>query len=232
MRDIKFRAFLKSNQLMYDVLTLDFIDNKVLINNEEKQLRGYVKYQDVELMQYTGLKDKNGKDIYEGDIVEAWSEGKKAIGKVKQRIDGLWLMYPAWQSGKSWGLMPNEERNTTVKIIGNIYENNELKEINKMIDINELKKEQDAAYRKRFERWYKKSQIEKEIEISALKGYRSLTIEIRNEPVEKIKLMKKDKNFIQLLNEKLPDFSITRRTYDKIGGFGMPVNYDYITIAW
>ena len=44
--------------------------------------------------------------------------------------------------------------------------------------------------------------------------------------------MKKDKNFIQLLNEKLPDFSITRRTYDKIGVFGIPVNYDYITIAW
>ena len=126
MRDIKFRAFLKSNQVMYDVLTLDIIDNKVLINNEEKQLRGYVKHQDVELMQYTGLKDKNGKEIYEGDIVEAWSEGEKAIGKVKQRIDGLWLMYPAWQSGKSWGLMPNKERKTTVKIIGNIYENKEL----------------------------------------------------------------------------------------------------------
>ena len=53
-------------------------------------------------------------------------KGKKLSGKVKQRIDGLWLMYPAWQSGKSWGLMPNKERKTTVKIIGNIYENENL----------------------------------------------------------------------------------------------------------
>lgn len=232
MRDIKFRAFLKSNQLMYDVLTLDFIDNKVLINNEEKQLRGYVKYQDVELMQYTGLKDKNGKDIYEGDIVEAWSEGKKAIGKVKQRIDGLWLMYPAWQSGKSWGLMPNEERNTTVKIIGNIYENKELKEINKMIDINELKNKQIEAYKKRFERWYKKSQIEKEIEISALKGYRKLRIEIREEHDETIKLMKEDEKFIQLLKEKLPEFNINRYKYQYKGIFNITVYCDYVTITW
>ena len=232
MREIKFRAFLKSNQLMYDVLTLDFIDNKVLINNEEKQLRGYVKYQDVELMQYTGLKDKNGKEIYEGDIVEAWSEGKKAIGKVKQRIDGLWLMYPAWQSGKSWGLMPNEERNTTVKIIGNIYENKELKEINKMIGINELKNKQDAAYRKRFERWYKKSQIEKEIEISALKGYRKLRIEIREEHDETIKLMKEDEKFIQLLKEKLPEFNINRYKYQYKGIFNITVYCDYVTITW
>ena len=232
MRDIKFRAFLKSNQLMYDVLTLDIIDNKVLINNEEKQLRGYVKYQDVELMQYTGLKDKNGKEIYEGDIVEAWSEGKKAIGKVKQRIDGLWLMYPAWQSGKSWGLMPNEERNTTVKIIGNIYENKELKEINKMIGINELKNKQDAAYRKRFERWYKKSQIEKEIEISALKGYRKLRIEIREEHDETIKLMKEDEKLIQLLKEKLPEFNINRYKYQYKGIFNITVYCDYVTITW
>nr|DAW68976.1 MAG TPA: YopX protein [Caudoviricetes sp.] len=232
MREIKFRAFLKSNQVMYDVLTLDFIDNKVLINNEEKQLRGYVKYQDVELMQYTGLKDKNGKDIYEGDIVEAWSEGKKAIGKVKQRIDGLWLMYPAWQSGKSWGLMPNEERNTTVKIIGNIYENKELKEINKMIDINELKNKQIEAYKKRFERWYTKSQIEKEIEISALKGYRKLRIEIREEHDETIKLMKEDETFIHLLKEKLPEFNINRYKYQYKGIFNITVYCDYVTITW
>ena len=101
-----------------------------------------------------------------------------------------------------------------------------------MIDIKEIKKKQEEAYRKRFERWYKSVRIEQKIEISALKGYRSLTIDIRREPEEKIKLMKKDEKFIQLLNEKLPDFSITRHTYSKIGAFGITVYYDYITITW
>ena len=76
--------------------------------------------------QYTGLKDKNGKEIYEGDIVIAWSQGYQATGEVKQRIDGLWLMYPAYQHGKQWGLCPNPKGGTTVEIIGNIYENPEL----------------------------------------------------------------------------------------------------------
>ena len=76
--------------------------------------------------QYTGLKDKNGKEIYEGDIVIAWSQGYQATGEVKQRIDGLWLMYPAYQHGKQWGLCPNPKGGTTVEIIGNIYEKPEL----------------------------------------------------------------------------------------------------------
>ena len=101
-----------------------------------------------------------------------------------------------------------------------------------MIDINELKKKQDAAYRKRFERWYKKSQIEKEIEISALKGYRNLTIEIRNEVVEKIKLMKEDEKFIQLLKEKLPKFNINRYKNNYKGAFNITMFYDYVIITW
>lgn len=114
MRDIKFRAWDKVNKRWIKQFNIDLLS----INVSELP--------NIELMQYTGLKDINKKEIYEGDIVEAWSEGEKAIGKVKQRIDGLWLMYPAWQSGKIWGLMPNKERKTTVKIIGNIYENKEL----------------------------------------------------------------------------------------------------------
>ena len=78
--------------------------------------------------QYTGLKDKNGKEIYEGDIVTAWSQGYQATGEVKQRIDGLWLMYPAYQHGKQWGLCPNPKGATTVEIIGNIHDNPEVTE--------------------------------------------------------------------------------------------------------
>ena len=76
--------------------------------------------------QYTGLKDRNGKEIYEGDVIECWSEGVKARGVVTHRIDGTWIMYPAWQNAKMWYLMPDEDGNTSVEIIGNIHDNPEL----------------------------------------------------------------------------------------------------------
>lgn len=81
------------------------------------------------ICQCTGLKDKNSKMIWENDIVEAWSQGSKATGKVMQRIDGLWFMYPAWQKREFWGLCPNNDRETTVEVIGNIFDNPELLEV-------------------------------------------------------------------------------------------------------
>ena len=80
------------------------------------------------ICQYTGLTDKSDKKIWENDIVEAWSAGTKASGKIWQRIDGTWTMYPAWQNGDMWYLLPNEVGGTTVKVIGNIFDNPELLE--------------------------------------------------------------------------------------------------------
>ena len=76
--------------------------------------------------QYTGLTDKNGKRIFEGDIVDCWSEGVNAKGTVQQRKDGLWIIYPAWQNIIMWGLCPDEFCHTTVEVIGNIHDNPEL----------------------------------------------------------------------------------------------------------
>ena len=81
------------------------------------------------LCQYTGLTDKNGRKIWENDIVQAWSEGSNAIGKVIRRVDGLYIMYPAYQKKEFWGLYPNKNGKTTVEVIGNIFDNEELFEV-------------------------------------------------------------------------------------------------------
>ena len=135
MREIKFRAWLKEDKKMVNVETMDFTDKSIQYLKKSEINNAYilrrVSFDDVELMQYTGLTDKNGTRIYENDIVKfivLEGYGERAdqfeyIDKVEYYISEFEL--------RQIGLKLSDESIIVIEIIGNVYENPELLEENK-----------------------------------------------------------------------------------------------------
>ena len=129
MREIKFRAWDNENRQMLEVQELNFED---CFYGGGMQIRttmysDYFDYREMPLMQYTGLHDKNGKEIYEEDIIE-WTtySGKKYRFSVE--YSNKYAQYVIVNTLDV--LMEYEPLGDyeNIEVIGNIYENSELLE--------------------------------------------------------------------------------------------------------
>ena len=131
MREIKFRAWLKEEKKMVNVETIDFTDKSIQYLEKNEFINAYLLrrmiFDDIELMQYTGLKDKNGKEIYEGDILFFRDENMKYI-VVWQ--DAAFIIKSIEIRKYSEKMCWLDDTEICCEIVGNIYENKKLLEEN------------------------------------------------------------------------------------------------------
>lgn len=126
MNNLKFRAWDKDNKEMLKIDIIDFYSEEIMVLEDDSTM----KFSDVVLMQSTGLFDKNGVEIFEGDIVNyefcdfrpnvaSYETGGKYITGYKKAV--------LWENGKficnDYDLLHICE---DIEVIGNIYENKEL----------------------------------------------------------------------------------------------------------
>lgn len=150
MRTIKFRCWDKKGRFeMANVEVLDWNDKYVVVDeawNEDRETgeaECVANFDEIELMQFTGLTDKHGVEIYEGDIVEfndkwEWYKGayaikmlfadneEQAVLKKKYEAEPMYRIKVEFDPTEGYNLSKYDLSQGRYTIVGNIYENPEL----------------------------------------------------------------------------------------------------------
>jgi len=121
MREIRFRAYEPDDKIMLDIKSIEFENEFVTIKTDEyEEYDG--KADEFHIMQYTGLKDKHGVCIYEGDIVK---------NSLKDMLEVIWnedrccfeMRGRYSNSHVSRSLDCDIVIDLSIEVVGNIYEN-------------------------------------------------------------------------------------------------------------
>lgn len=143
MREIKFRSWDTVDKCMIEVNQIHFTDNRSKVVTSDDCWDWYKR--DRILMQYTGLKDRNGKEIWEGDIVKQTYHTERRgeegdhewlsfdghhLGQVVITVRGVCLKNPLHYSMETDETNPMNAYKQIAgyrsEVIGNIYENADL----------------------------------------------------------------------------------------------------------
>ena len=125
VKQIKFRVWDSKNKKMRKVECIKFNWDGVPL-----KINGCIdeECKSENLMQFTGLLDRSGKDIYEADIVDVWSSGSHCTGVIVWSVPTASFFIQVPPPECIWHLSGggDEDNEETFEVIGNIYKNPEL----------------------------------------------------------------------------------------------------------
>lgn len=125
-REIKFRAYSSHNHKMYPVSNIEWdIDGRIWVTADDGKNGIELIDEEAHLMQFTGLKDKNGREIYEGDVLDIGlrnQDGKPVVAPVSYETYAAGYVLDNGGNG-IWQRLTKD-----CEVIGNIFEDKQLLE--------------------------------------------------------------------------------------------------------
>lgn len=123
----RYRAWDKIHKTMYkndDIVSIDIEKSQIYVKTPFFEQVNCYSFRDIDLMQSTGFTDKDGKDIFSGDIVTSRGDLFKGVVSLRQDLGTYVINLIGY---KNFERLCNVANST--KVIGNIYENPELAEV-------------------------------------------------------------------------------------------------------